>query len=541
MVAPLAVAVAVKGLGALLAVLAAGGALTLRSARGRAISALLALALVPVLLLGDLWHSPQLVHLRARPTLAAAAAVGGVALVVALAAVLHRRPWLLPLLAVATLPFRVPVESGGQSANLLLPLYVVVAAGVLALAWERLGPPSRGRPGDDEATRGWHDRVPGWTELALIAFVVLYALQALYSSDFEQALKNIAFFYVPFMLLLKLLTAVRWPPRVVAGCFSLSVVLAIGFAGIGFVEYATRHLFWNQKVIESNQFESYFRVNSLFFDPNIYGRFLAIVMIGLAAVLLWPRRGRDVAIATGALVVLWGALVVTFSQSSFAALLAGLAVLAALRIGWRPVAGAVAAVAVAGVVLALAAPGVLHLNLRSAHSVNRASAGRLDLMRGGLRMFTDRPLAGFGSGAFAKKFRQRERAGSRAAASASHTIPITVAAEQGVPGLAAYAAVLVASFGLLFRGLGQLRGRAPPPRLVTRAYIAAAYAGLVVHTLLYAAFLEDPITWTLLAAGIVLGRPEPDRVSATASASSSPASASVSASASASEPPASAS
>ena len=69
--------------------------------------------------------------------------------------------------------------------------------------------------------------------------------------------------------------------------------------------------------------------------------------------------------------------------------------------------------------------------------------------------------------------------------------------------------MLIASFGLLFRGLGgALRGGEPPPRLVMRAYLAAAYSGLVLHTLLYAAFLEDPITWTLLAAGIVLARPD---------------------------------
>jgi O-antigen ligase len=143
-------------------------------------------------------------------------------------------------------------------------------------------------------------------------------------------------------------------------------------------------------------------------------------------------------------------------------------------------------------------------------------------MRGGLRMFTDRPLFGFGSGAFAKTFREREGAGSREAASASHTIPITVAAEQGVPGLAAYAAVLIASFGLLFHGLGgALRGRAPPPRLVMRAYLAAAYTGLVLHTMLYAAFLEDPITWTLLAAAIVLGREGPASSSSSVSASAS--------------------
>src|SRR4051812_49932465 len=117
------------------------------------------------------------------------------------------------------------------------------------------------------------------------------------------------------MLLLKLLTTVRWTPRVIAACFSLAVALALGFAGIGFAEYATKHIFLNQKLIESNQFESYFRVNSLFFDPNIYGRFLALVMIGLAAVLLWPRRPRDIAVSTGVLAILWAALILSFSQS----------------------------------------------------------------------------------------------------------------------------------------------------------------------------------------------------------------------------------
>ena len=75
--------------------------------------------------------------------------------------------------------------------------------------------------------------------------------------------------------------AARWP----CACLGVLVALAVAFAGIGFVEYATRHLFLNPKVIASNQFEDYFRVNSLFFDPNIYGRFLAIVMVG------WSSRG----------------------------------------------------------------------------------------------------------------------------------------------------------------------------------------------------------------------------------------------------------
>ena len=52
----------------------------------------------------------------------------------------------------------------------------------------------------------------------------------------------------------------------------------------------------------------------------------------------WTTRRRDIALLAAALAVLWAALVLTFSQSSFAALLAGLAVVAALRWGLRPVA-----------------------------------------------------------------------------------------------------------------------------------------------------------------------------------------------------------
>ena len=151
----------------------------------------------------------------------------------------------------------------------------------------------------------------------------------------------------------------------------------------------------------------------------------------------------------------------------------------------------------------------MHLNYKSKHGVNRASSGRLDLIRGGAEMFADRPVWGYGSGSFAKRYRAREKASSQQAASASHTIPLTVAAEQGLLGFAAYVLVLVAAFRLLFAGLGRLGERAPPARVLARVVVAAAFCGLVLHTMLYAAFLEDPITWTLLALGIVLSAPLP--------------------------------
>ena len=122
---------------------------------------------------------------------------------------------------------------------------------------------------------------------------MLYALQALYSKDFDTALEQVVFFFVPFALLFALLREVEWSREVVLACLGVLVALAVVFCAIGFWEYDRRELFWNPKVIAANQFESYFRVNSVFWDPNVYGRFLALVMTAVAAFLLWTRQPRD--------------------------------------------------------------------------------------------------------------------------------------------------------------------------------------------------------------------------------------------------------
>jgi O-antigen ligase len=244
-------------------------------------------------------------------------------------------------------------------------------------------------------------------------------------------------------------------------------------------------------------------VNSLFFDPNIYGRFLVMVMLAVSAAMLWASERRAVLAAGGMLALLWAGLLLTFSQSSFTALLVGLAVLAALRWGARPVLAVAVAAVVAAALFVVLGQGLLRVELGSARSVDRATSGRFDLMRGGVALWAERPIFGHGSGSFSERFTDREDASSQTAVAASHTIPITVAAEQGLVGFAGYLAVLGAAAGLLGAGLGDLRRRAPP-ELVARAALAACFAGLVVHTFLYAAFLEDPITWTLLGAALGL-------------------------------------
>jgi O-antigen ligase len=427
-----------------------------------------------------------------------------VLVVLVLAWAISRWPSLLPVLAVAAVPFRVPIALGGTTANLLVPLYGVVAAGVLAYALPRLAAPEAHRvspttgpvspalsTGEAEGPR----RGPGALEWALAAFVALYAIQAAYSIDFDRALENVVFFYVPFALLFVLVSRIAWTPRLTAACLAVLVALALVFAGIGFVEYATRHLFLNPKVIASNQLQDYFRVNSLFFDPNIYGRFLAMVMLLVMAWLLWTPRPRDMVVCAVVLAVLWGGLVLTLSQSSFAALLVGLAVLGAMRWSARKAAALAAALLVAGAAFVLLAPGAVRLDLGSSKSANSATSGRYDLISGGAGLFADRPLQGWGSGAFPRQYRRAEHVSAERATSASHTIPVTVAAEQGAIGLAVYVALLVCALWRLLRG-----ARA----VAARAGVAAAFVALLAHTMMYAAFLEDPLAWALLAVGTAL-------------------------------------
>jgi O-antigen ligase len=443
--------------------------------------------------------------------------------VAALVAVMRRNRDAFALLAVFALPFRLPISTGGRTVNLLVPLYLVVAAGTLVYLLPRL----LGRVGAQEAggasnpeTGFSPTRVRAWVsprglELLLLATICLYALQTLYSADRAKAAENIAFFYVPFALLFLILRDVRWTPELLLRCLGVVVALAVLFAGVGFVEYYRKSLFLNPKVVAADQYDNYFRVNSVFFDPSIYGRFLALVMIAVSTVVLGGRRAavdtaallrerrRDVLIGAAVLAWLLAGLVTSFSQSSIAALLLGLAVLAAWCWGVR----ATALVAVAVVVIAgafvLLAPSSLHFGLKgSGGSASNATSGRTTLVSGGLELFADRPLEGYGSGSFETEYKRHSKAAAAStenAVSASHTIPVTVAAEQGILGLGLYAALLLVAFLVLFGDAGR-----SPPRIA----IAACFAALVLHTWTYADFLEDPFTWTLLAIGVALAREE---------------------------------
>ena len=143
-------------------------------------------------------------------------------------------------------------------------------------------------------------------------------------------------------------------------------------------------------MIRSNEFHTYFRVNSVFWDPNIYGRYLALVIVVAMAALLWAGNGATFALLTALVAVLWLGLAPTFSQSSFIALLAGLAVLAALRWSLR---WTLAAVGV-GVVARgpRRHPRRRLVEAQPLDRLNVDTSGRANLVSGGIDLFAERPL-----------------------------------------------------------------------------------------------------------------------------------------------------
>jgi O-antigen ligase len=471
------------GIGLVAAAGASGAAILLPPGRLRAVLMVAAMVLFPVLIAGDQWHARQIVDLRhdeariVELLLLAAAAVG------ALTYLFRRWPILLPLAIVFAIPFRVPLHAGGDTANLLVPLYLVIGAAVVATL-----------------LRDWSDTPPGHPPRAmawvLAAAVVLYALQALYSEDFSKGLQNVCFFFVPFTIAYRLLREVEWDRRLLRWVLVVVGIEAAAFVLVGGVELVSRSLFWNDQIIRSNEFHAYFRVNSVFWDPNVYGRYLALVTVIAMGALLWARTRDAFWLLSGLILVLWLGLVPTYSQSSFLALLAGLAMLAAIRWSRRWTLAAVAIGAIGAVLVVLLVGGSGKV---TSDRLNVDLSGRGSLISGGTDLFLERPVQGYGSGSFQAAYREH-RANKDAPVTVSHTEPVTVAAEQGLLGLLVYLALVAVALWTLSRGLWGPE----PAGTAARAAVLAAFVALLVHTLAYAGFFEDPITWVLLAIGASL-------------------------------------
>ena len=411
----------------------------------------------------------------------AAAVVVGAIGAVAIAALFRRWPWLIAVSALACVPARIPVHVGATDANLLVPLYAVIAGAAVLLGWELVR-------GDDRT----QELGPlAWPLSLLVAWT---GLSLLWTKDLHEGAVALLFFWLPFGLLAVSIARLAWNRRWLSVIYVQLVGMALAFAWIGVYQYATRDVFWNPKVIVANAYAPFYRVNSVFYDPSVYGRFLVVAMLA-ALVLAVYDRDRRAAYASGAAVVLiWPGLLFSFSQSSFAALMVGAAVVAAFRWRWRAaLALGVAAAVIAAI--ALGTPHIRHSLLRESGSgLNQASSGRAKLVTQGIRIALHNPVEGVGVGGFKRAYADRVGLkGKEPKKAASHNTAVTVAAETGIPGLLLLGwLVFVALFVTLRRAGAAFKGRAC-------LAIAASLAAIGVHSLFYNALFEDPTFWGLLA------------------------------------------
>jgi hypothetical protein len=398
--------------------------------------------------------------------------VGTVA-AIALAVPFVRHPDVVPVAFVAVAPFRIPVGLGDQDAFLLLPLYLVLASAVLALGYRvvrGLRPPSP----------------PLFLALPLAAFVAYESLSFLWTYDRHEGGTDLAFFVFPFtagFAVVARTPVAAWLGRALAATL---VALGVLFAAIGLWEAHSRTLFFARDVEVANAYTTFFRVTSLFKDPSLYGRYL-VIPIAVLLVALWLRHGRTLDwIPLGALVAfLFAGLYFSYSQSSFVALFCVTFAIAFLAAGRRLrivllVCAAVAAVGAA----AFAAQAT------QGRSLKEVTSSRSRLVTITLDAFELKPVAGVGIGG------QRQASGdaigtNRPTKNASHTTPLTVLAELGVLGFLLY--LWLAGATVIALLLTTRRQRA------LGIGLAAVLLVLFVHSLLYAGFFEDPLTWGVLA------------------------------------------
>jgi O-antigen ligase len=404
-----------------------------------------------------------------------ATAIGGAVVVGPLLAWLFRRePWLVAYATLAFIPFRV----GFLGHQLLLPLYAVALGAAGLLLWELVD--------GDERTREL-----GIASWPLALYLVWIGLSVGWSVDVHTAAIDLLAFYVPFTVLAVSIARLPWQgSRLRILCGEL-VAMALVFAAVGFYQYETRTIFQNTKLQVGNTYEALFRVNSVFYDPSIYGRFLVIALVGAVVLMVHgglSLRARLTALAL--IAVLWLGLLVSFSQSSFAGLLVAVFALSAMVWRWKSLL-ALAAVLVVAVGFAVTSPKLTHaLRHDSIGKLNHLTSGRASLIATGIRIAKAHPVRGVGLGGFERAY--SKRTGRKPRQSASHNTPVTVAAEGGGPGLLIFlwlvGALLLAAYRRVRHG---------------RYGLVALAAGLgllaiFVHSLAYNDFFEDPTTWGLV-------------------------------------------
>ena len=241
-----------------------------------------------------------------RPAVLAAGGAGLAAALVlgVLAAV--RFPAAVPAAALVV-GLRFPLSSHPRPVEHLAPMYAILVCGVLGLLWRGLrgkAPPNR----------------LGAVGIALAVVVGVAALSLTWSVDVDQGAYALVAYYLPLGILAALIGTVDLTSRFAARLAALQIAIACVLGLVALYQEETRRLFFNDKLITTNAYTTFFRVNSLIFDPSLYGRFAMLALLTCVALLVLAPPSRAATAAAFAIPPIAAGLFFTYSQSSLVAL-----------------------------------------------------------------------------------------------------------------------------------------------------------------------------------------------------------------------------
>ena len=132
--------------------------------------------------------------------------------------------------------------------------------------------------------------------------------------------------------------------------------------------------------------------------------------------------------------------------------------------------------------------------IRNKASLSHVTSGRSTLVSTGMKVSVHHPVIGVGVGGFKRAYADLAHLkGKEPKAAASHTTPITVAAETGFPGLLLFLWLVATALAVAFRRIQRdFDGAA-------RLAFGLALVAILVHCIFYNALFEDPSFWALLA------------------------------------------
>jgi O-antigen ligase len=436
------------------------------------------------------------------------------------AVVVLREPKLLIPAVVIGLPFEYlqtqTVETlgeggvGGAIRVMLNPGKAAMAATIVVACWRARYEPGR--------------LVPRSGVLLAALSVLFLSVVGLGWSDLQQPNNAtlILVMYVAFVFAApSLIEDRRDLERIIAAFFVAAIalsVLAVAQRLLGVFQ-------WRANLVQSDAYS--YRSNATFADPNNFARYLAVTMALAAGCILalGPRR-LTVYLAIPALVLSAPALIATASRSGWLGMLMACFLVVALapvpRYTKLRINGAAFGTLGALLALLLIQGGSDAARVRSlAHGVDTVLGVRRFLIRAGWEMWKDNPLVGVGTGSFqnALVLVYRRLMPEWAKTSLSHTSFISILAEWGIVGVAAFAffaARVGAACVRVYRAAGDSFER------MLAGWFIAAFVEILFQSQSEGRLFEEPYLWLLLAlvaavemgAGRRLPAPQPARPAA---------------------------